>query len=382
MQTALTLPKVNMMNLKSVTCLAALLAICLLDLPQPVCAQESPTLFITRANAKVARELAFKNKWEGPTSGPKMEGKKRIIFIGSDFKNTSVSTIMKSVQEAVAVAGWEMVPIDCWGLVDKRADAFSRALALKPDGIVLAGINARDQAKEMAAAAAKKVPVVGWHAGIKPGPGDGMFTNIGTDPKEVGQTAGYLAVAESNGKAGVVIFTDPGTLYSVAKSNEIADVIKRCQTCTLLGLEELNLAGGAEAMPATLGALIKRYGKRWTYTITVHDMYLDWMETPANAELISDLKMQGISAGDGTANSYHRLSKKNLQVGIVPEPLFQQGWQIVDELNRVQHGMPASGYTTPVYVVTGQNLAFHGGPKNQFDPDNGYRTEYRKIWGK
>ncbi len=371
-----------MMTLKPATRLAALLAFGLIIEPAASFAQESPTLFITRANAKVARESAFKNKWDGPTTGPKIDAKKRIIFIGSDFKNTSVNTLLKSVQEAVNVAGWEVVPIDCWGLVDKRADAFSRAMALKPDGIILAGINARDQAKEIAAATAKKIPVVGWHAAIKPGPGDGLFTNIGTDPKEVGQTAAYLAVAESNGKAGVVIFTDPGTLYSVAKSNEIADVIKRCQTCTLLGLEEMNLTGGAEAMPAALGALVKRHGKKWTYTIAVHDMYIDWMNTPANAELTNELKMQSIAAGDGTMASYQRLAKKVAQVGIVPEPVNMQGWQLVDELNRVHHGMPASGYTTPVYVVTAQNLAFHGGPKNQFDPDNGYRNEYRKIWGK
>lgn len=370
------------MTLKTVSSLAAALTFSLMNATQPVSAQESPTQFLSRANAQIARESAFKNKWESPMSGPKIDGPKRIIFIGSDFKNTSVSTILKGVQEAAAVAGWEVVPVDCWGLVDKRADAFSRAMALKPDGIIIAGINARDQTKELTAAAAKKIPVVGWHAAIKPGPGDGLFNNIGTEAKKVGGSAAYLAVAESNGKAGVVIFTDPGTLYSVAKSNEIADVIKRCQGCTLLGLEEMNLVGGAEAMPATLALLAKRYGKRWTHSITVHDLYLDWMETPANAELISDLKMQTIAAGDGTPSSYRRLSKKSQQIGIVPEPFYQQGWQMIDELNRAIHAQPPGEYSSPVYVVTVQNLAFHGGPKNQFDPDNGYRNEYRRMWGK
>ena len=28
-----------------------------------------------------------------------------------------------------------------------------------------------------------------------------------------------------------------------------------------------------------------------------------------------------------------------------------------------------------------QHVEFDGGPKNTFDPDNGYRDEYKKIWG-
>ena len=34
------------------------------------------------------------------------------------------------------------------------------------------------------------------------------------------------------------------------------------------------------------------------------------------------------------------------------------------------------------HVVTKANVEFDGGPKNMFDPGNGYQTEYKKIWGK
>ncbi|EJZ20100.1 sugar ABC transporter substrate-binding protein, partial [Rhizobium sp. Pop5] len=57
-------------------------------------------------------------------------------------------------------------------------------------------------------------------------------------------------------------------------------------------------------------------------------------------------------------------------------------WQLVDELNRAFAGAPWSGYVSPLHVVTSQNVEFDGGPKNSFDPDNGYRDQYKKIWGK
>ena len=50
-------------------------------------------------------------------------------------------------------------------------------------------------------------------------------------------------------------------------------------------------------------------------------------------------------------------------------------------MNRYFAGQAPSGYVTPVHLVTADNIEFDGGPNNIFDPDNGYRDQYRKIWG-
>lgn len=346
---------------------------------ETVQAQESPALFVSRANARIAKTMGFKNKWDGPVSGPKMDAKaRRIIMITSDMRNTSINSLQRGLREAMAVAGWELFVMDTWSLPNKRGDAFSRAMALKPDGIILAGIDAKDTQKEISAAKAAKIPVVGWHASFKIGPTDGLFTNLGTDPKEVAQTAALLAVLDSNGKAGVVVFTDPSNLYSVAKSNEIADTIKQCQTCSLLGLEEMPLISAKDNMAGAIANLNKTHGKKWTHVIAVHDMYIDAIN-PASSD--TD-KLQVLSAGDGSNTAYRRIRERKLQFGTVPEPLTLQSWQLVDELNRAFTGEKPSMYSTPAYVLTLQNMAYHGGPANLFDPDNGYRNEYKKIWGK
>ncbi|MBI3229460.1 MAG: substrate-binding domain-containing protein [Burkholderiales bacterium] len=346
-------------------------------------AQESPALFVSRANARIAKTMGFKNKWDGPTAGPKMAAKpRRIIMITSDMRNPSLMTLQRGLREAGTVAGWELIVMDTWSMPNKRADAFSRAQALKPDGIILAGIDAKDTAKEIAAATKANIPVIGWHASLKNGPTDGLFTNIGSDAKEAAQTAALLAVLDSNGKAGVVVFTDTSSLYMVAKSNEIVDTIKLCQTCSLLGLEEMPVISANEKMAATVTNLTKTHGKKWTHTIVVNDLYLDAMTTPAVEKALGDSKMQGLSAGDGSDSAYKRIRNKKLQLGTVPEPLQQQGWQIIDEFNRAFSNEKPSLYMTPVYVVTNQNMVYHGGTANGFDPDNGYRNEYKRIWGK
>jgi ribose transport system substrate-binding protein len=35
-----------------------------------------------------------------------------------------------------------------------------------------------------------------------------------------------------------------------------------------------------------------------------------------------------------------------------------------------------------VHLVTKDNIQYDGGPRNIYDPDNGYRSRYKAIWGK
>jgi ribose transport system substrate-binding protein len=64
----------------------------------------------------------------------------------------------------------------------------------------------------------------------------------------------------------------------------------------------------------------------------------------------------------------------------VAEPLNMQGWQVVDELNRLIAGQPVSGFVAPVHLVSGTNIASDGGSRFVYDPDNGYRDSYLRIW--
>ena len=64
---------------------------------------------------------------------------------------------------------------------------------MKPDGIILGGIDAKEQQPVVEQAAAQGIKIVGWHAGPKAGPIDGIpqvFTNVTTDPIEVAKSSG------------------------------------------------------------------------------------------------------------------------------------------------------------------------------------------------
>ena len=135
-------------------------------------------------------------------------------------------------------------------------------------------------------------------------------------------------------------------------------------------------------MPQLTTSLLQKYGDAWTHSLAINDLYFDFMgpSLAAAGKGGTDAPIN-VAAGDGSESAYQRIRSKQFQAVTVAEPLNLQGWQLVDELNRAIAGEAWSGYVSPLHVVTTANVEFDGGPKNSFDPDNGYRDAYKKIWG-
>jgi ribose transport system substrate-binding protein len=323
--------------------------------------------------------------WNGPTTGPKAVGHKLIVYVSTDQRNGGARGVGVGIEEAAKVIGWDVRAIDGQGSVDARAEGIAQAIALKADGLVLDAIDAAEQAAAIEQAEKAGIKVVGWHSGPEPGPMSkyGLFTNITTDPLQVAKAAADYAVADSDGKAGAIIFTDSAYAIAIAKSNEMAAVIKACKTCTVLSVQDTPLADAANRMPQLTTSLLQRYGAKWTYALSVNDLTFDFMAPSLqSAGIAGDGPPHAISAGDGSEPAFQRIRSGEYQAATVAEPLRLHGWQEVDELNRAFAGAKPSDYVAPPHLFIKANVDKDGGPDNIFDPQNGYRDIYRKIWGK
>lgn len=341
--------------------------------------------FLDAARQKVAVATMSADKWDGPTTGPKAATGKTIVFVAADLKNGGILGVSKGVEEAGKSIDWNVRVIDGQGSVSGRTSALNQALALKPAGIVVGGFDTIEQKTAFQNAAKSGVPLVGWHSGDKPGPNAaaGLFANVTTTADDVAEVAALAAVADSGGKAGVVIFTDSQYAIAVYKARAMEAVIKKCGGCTVLSFEDSPISESSTRMPQLTTSLLQRFGDKWTHSLAINDLYFDFMGSSLSAAgKKGDGSPKAVSAGDGSEAAYQRIRTKRYQAGTVPEPLNLQGWQIVDELNRAFAKQPWSGYVPKVHLVTAENVGKDGGPRNLFDPDNGYRNEYRKIWGK
>ena len=340
---------------------------------------------VSDAKAYVAKVTAPVTVWDGPTTGPKAVGHKLIVVVSTDQRNGGALGVSEGVKEAGKIIGWDVRVIDGQGSVNARAEGISQAIALHADGLVLDAIDAAEQATATEAAVKAGIKVVGWHSGPVPGPMPkyGIFTNITTDPLQVAKAAASYAVADSDGRAGAIIFTDSAYAIAIAKSNAMADIIRACATCKLLSIQDTPLADAASRMPQLTTSLLTRYGSKWTYALSINDLTFDFMAPALQAAGIpGDGVPHAISAGDGSVPAFERIRSGQYQVATVAEPLRLHGWQEVDELNRAFAGDKPSGYVAPPHLFIKSNIGKDGGPKNIFDPDNGYTEAYRKIWGK
>lgn len=339
---------------------------------------------IADAMANVQKYAGKQDVWDGPTTGPVAAAGKTIVVLAADMKNGGVLGVTKGVEEAAAKIGWTVRSLDGAGSIQGRTAAFGQAMALKPDGIIINGFDSVEQQAAMAEARAANIPMVSWHASpvIGSDPANGIFANVSTDAMEVSAAAANWAFADAKGKPGVVIFTDSTYAIAIAKADKIKATIEALGG-TVLEYVDTPIAETSTRMPSLTTALLQRYGDKWTHSLAINDIYFDFMgPSLAAAGIAGDAAPKSVAAGDGSESAYQRIRAGQYQAVTVAEPLNLQGWQLVDELNRAISGVEWSGYIAPLHVVTKDNISFDGGDQNIFDPQNGYREAYAKIWGK
>lgn len=340
---------------------------------------------LEQIKAESAAATAPVTVWDGPTTGPKAAKDKFIVVISDTQTNAGATGVEAGAEEAAAALGWKVQTIDGQNSATGWAAAWEQAIALKPDGILNASIQANASTAFIKSADAAGIKIVSWHAAASPGlveEAPEIFWNISSDPYAIGNVAAKYAAAHSDGKANVVILTDLQYPIVVSKTNGESDGVKACETCSLVSTENAPYAEISQRMPSLMSALLQRHGDKMSYVLAFNDLYYDFsVPTLRSSGIEPGSPPFLISAGDGSESAYARIRKGEYQIGTVPEPLNLQGWQAMDEMNRAFAGEKPSGYISQIHLVTKENIDADGGDKNHFDPGNGYRDEYKKIWG-
>lgn len=319
------------------------------------------------------------SKWDGPTSGPIGQHGIKVAVVCEDLRNGGVLGVARGLGEAADVLGWHIKMIDARGTLNGRKNALDAALLMKPDGLILLGSDAHTLESRLVEFKKKGIPVVGWHVGPIAGKlsSGSVAMNVSTDPLQVARVTAMKAVVESHGKAGVIIFTDNNFEIAMSKADAMAKIIQECPKCTLLEIRRVPISQSAQLMPKITRELLSRYGTRWTYALAINDIYFDYA-APEFTKTGRDIHL--FSAGDGSPAAFMRIQAGTFQYATVAEPLNLQGWQLADELNRLLSGHSVSGYVIPPHLVTPSNIAYDGGIRMEFDPDNEYRKFYHHIW--
>jgi ribose transport system substrate-binding protein len=232
------------------------------------------------------------------------------------------------------------------------------------------------------AGVAQGIKFVGLHAAGLPGPQPDLhlFVNIQEDPREIGKAEADWAIADSDGKAHVVVLSHNEYAIAKVKSMATKDEIEKCPDCKVLDYVNSPASEAAQRQPQLTTSWVQRFGVP-IYATSVGDNDWDFAVPtlrsggvdPAQAKLI---------AADGNRSAYDRIRKGDqYQTVTVSEPIELQAWQAVDELNRAFHNEQPSGFVQPPFLVTKDNIHAEGGDQNTFIPSNNYKQHYLEIWG-
>jgi ribose transport system substrate-binding protein len=362
--------------------------------PPLAAAQGSPAAPVTAASAAATSDFLAEAKrivsaaaqpaapWNGPRTGPRAQPGKHIAVFAEDLRNGGIVGVVDGVLEAAKVIGWSVKIFDDGGAPDQWLKVLATARATRPDGLIIVGSDAYALLPGLEPFAQARIPIVGWHVAPRAGPvpGTPVAMNVSTDPLEVARVTALAAIVQSGGHARAIVFADPNYRIAMEKANEMAAVVRACSGCTLLEVRNVPISRSQELMPGVTRDLLARYGKRWTYALAINDIYFDYAAPVLTQAGMPDNAIAMLSAGDGSESAFLRIRTGTFQTGTVAEPLNLHGWQLVDEMNRLFAGESVTNYVFPVHLVTADNIAADGGDRLLYDPDNGYRDIYRRIW--
>ncbi|WII71467.1 substrate-binding domain-containing protein [Bdellovibrio sp. 22V] len=319
-----------------------------------------------------------KPRWNGPHQGPVGVLQKQVDYIASDLRNEGASTVGEGFQSAARHLKWKVQIKDGMGSKRVIEKHLQDAINNKVHGIVLGGFDSENFEYSIKEAQEAGIKIVGWHSGDKPGKSKYLFTNVTTNPVTVAENAAALVSYFGAKRRGVIIFTD--TQFSIArtKSETMRQAVEKIKNATVLDVLDIAVSEAHEKIPATVQALNAKYGKKWTHSLAVNDIYFDHMNFPLKS--IGRKDIVNISAGDGSPKALSRIrSGVSQQVASIAEPLHAQGWQVADELNRAfTPGASESGFVSDPLVITRETL----GSANilSIEASLPFVDTYLKVW--
>jgi ribose transport system substrate-binding protein len=339
---------------------------------------------VAAAQAIVAAATGPTDKWFGPTSSPKPPANQTVVCVEYLAQDITSATWCRGVTEAADKLGWKSSVIDGQGTADGIRRALQQAIALQPNGIVLASVDAQSNVGLMKEANASGIKIVGIHSVANPGPAPdvGLFTNVTCEPKKQGALGASMAIADAKGAAQLVAVTDTQYAIARAKADAAQATIQACPTCKMLAYVSTPVGSANQNMPGYFTSWIQKYPDPF-YVYTVTDAGFFDPGVPA-------LRTGGVPASgrialigsDGSPAAYQRIRSGAYEIGTIPEPAAMQGWQATDELIRALNNAPPSGFQQPLHVITKDNIDHDINADGIYEPKVDYRAEYAKIWGR
>lgn len=319
-----------------------------------------------------------------PASGPPAQKGKNVWVISCGLENAGCSLPAQAIQQAGKALDWKVTIFDGKLNPPSFNVGINQALAAHANAIITIAMDCPLIKQGLQAAKAANVPTVGLYSYDCSNPAYGGGPKLFASEMNYGQSDNAFfkhwgalhsdyAIAKTNGKAKVIMFTGPEYQTTVDENSGMASELKKCSSCTLeakVPLPAQSLHSGVAAQTVTTALnqypdanavmfsydaqlfataqAIKRANRSGLLVIGGEGYFLDLIrQGTETAGVTTNAQWMGYAGAD-TAN--------RLMAGQKTIPDSGWGFQIVDK----DHNLPASGGVIP-------------------SPIN-YQALYEKVW--
>jgi ribose transport system substrate-binding protein len=302
----------------------------------------------------------------------------KSVWLIDELPIPELADIANGWEAAAKAAGLVPHVDNTTGTVASWSAGVSQAVSQNAAGIVLLGVPWQVVSGPLAAAAAKKIPVVQFSDGDQnDAPPSTIYSHITSDFNLGGEYMADWVLADSNCQAHVAYLSagtgagSSGLEVDTGFANQLKAL---CASCTL-AKTDVDIASLATQLPGATQSLLRRYPDT-NYVVATFDSLVTFIQ-PSVAQAGSSAK---IVAHDGAASNLQTISQGGAQAADValPPPGYQ-GWLIMDSLGRGMLGLPATNEIIVQRLIDKTNV--NTSISALFPDYANYQQDFEKLWG-
>lgn len=306
-------------------------------------------------------------------------GGRKIWVITSALNIPFVAAIVQGVQQAAKVAGLQVLVLDGQGDVAKWNSDLAQAVSEHAPAVISVAASPVVMKSAMAKARAAHIPVIDVLTADQASPlVPGTFAHVSISFYRSGELQADYVIAQSRGKANVLIFGDnefPGEVTRVQGMEHQFRAL--CPLCHVT-FHDTQVGSLATELPNLTQTLLRR-NPSITWVLPTYDAQAVYI-VPAIKAMGLAHKVHVVGS-DAVPTNLSWVKQGNVELADVGEPDIWTGWAAVDEISRALLGMPRVTEPIPLRMFIPSNLK-RLSVSNEYQLWGGkFQHQYEALWG-
>jgi ABC-type sugar transport system substrate-binding protein len=301
---------------------------------------------------------------------------KKVAFISCGVEACEIQGDI--IKQGAADLGWTASTIGTDGSPEQLQNAFETALRQGADGVILNAVNRAAVSKQIEKAKQQGVAFVTC-CSIE-AEGNGILRNVAgkENSERIGENLAAKIVADSDGKASTLFVNISAFQILQSLAGQLESSYKQfCPDCEYATLDIPVTSLGKDA-PDRIVSYLRSHPQVNYVVLSVSNALGAGLPAALRAAGLADkVKLVGQS---GDTQTFQDLAADNIK-SVVPFDYYSVDYLMLDALARHFAGVPVQEAQPPTWIVTAKNMPAQA-TKGLFPVVEGYRDEFKKIWGK